>query len=263
MRKFRWRSAACAVPRWNGTSPSTSASSNSSRASLVARLQHAATLPSSPVTPRRKRQPKYGVVPITCSSRRRASSSSVTPSSSRNTSSVCCPSVGAGPRPVARGPGRHAHRPRRVLLRADVADGRSSRRTRAPAAADRRASRSRAPSRPPECRRRAARRPPLRARASRTTRRARSAASDRTRRRPRPTRRRRASRYTPPVPAPVEQRPVDRVADHLLGGDRGRDFEERHLHELAVAGARRDARARRRSRAPRARRPSDRPARRG
>ena len=38
-----------------------------------------------------------GHVPITCSARRRASSSSVTPSSSRSTSSVCWPSVGAGP----------------------------------------------------------------------------------------------------------------------------------------------------------------------
>ena len=37
--------------------------------------------------------------------------------------------------------------------------------------------------------------------------------------------------------APIEQRSVDRVADHLLRGDRRRDFEERHLHELALTGA--------------------------
>ena len=119
------------------------------------------------------------------------------------------------------------------------ADGRAPRRTRAPASADRRASRSPAPSRPPGSP--AARSSAAAAsarRASRTTRRARSAAIGSDARSTATHASSPSARYTPPVPAPVEQRPVDRVPDHLLGGDRGRDFDQRHLDELALAGAR-------------------------
>ena len=63
--------------------------------------------------------------------------------------------------------------------------------------------------------------------------------------------------------APVEQRAVDRVADHLLGGHRGRDLDAAAPRRAAPRRCGRGARARRRSRARRACRPSGRPDRRG
>src|SRR5262249_33972275 len=116
MRKLPCRSAACAVPRWNATSPSTSASSICSRARA------------------------------SCSSSSRSSTTATLPSGSSAESRDCADHVlvaetielrvahtelGAqdlvgvlaqhrcGAVPVTLGPGRHAHRPRGVLVHTD------------------------------------------------------------------------------------------------------------------------------------------------
>ena len=132
MRKLRCRSAACAVPRWYGDVAVDERVLDLFELGVVVRPHHRPTLRLT------------ASVPMTCSAASRASSASSTPSSARAAPRRCAaPSVGAGRVQYASRAGRHAA-PATSGTRcvADVRRARSARRTRALAAAGRRASRT-------------------------------------------------------------------------------------------------------------------------